>query len=220
MAADILTSDITNDAGTGVFDKLMAAVNAQIETQYLNNRITGSDYANVYLGSMQAVLQQSVQYVLQEQLTEAQVDDVTASTALKASQKAVVEAELNKLQNTTEAELEKQWGYTVTRDLETGSLVLGASTSTGKIDKEVELLATEEQIKQYNYDSLLPEEYNKLLEEIKVLKAQLANAYTDRVLKDKQAAKLGLDNVMKNAETSRTSDATFVYTPQYEEAQG
>lgn len=121
--ADINLDDITNSQGTGVFDKLMEAVSNQIESQYLNNRITGSDYANVYLGGMQAVLQQSMQYVLQEQLTEAQIGDVEASIALK---------------------------------------------------------------------------------------------YTDRVLKDKQAAKLGLDNVMKNSEASRTSDPTFVYTPNYE----
>ena len=84
--ANIDLDSITNTGGTGIFDKLMEAVNNQIESQYLNNRITGSDYANVYLGSMQAVLQQSVQFVLQEQLTEAQIDDVIASTNLKQEQ--------------------------------------------------------------------------------------------------------------------------------------
>lgn len=135
--ADIQLDSITNDAGTGVFDKLMAAVNAQIEGQYLNNRITGSDYANVYLGGMQAVLQQSMQYVLQEQLTEAQIEDVIAGTALKNKQ-------------------------------------------------------------------------------IEVANAELLSQYTDRVLKDKQAAKLGLDNVMKNAEATKLTDANAVYTPKYE----
>lgn len=91
--ADIQLDSITNAAGTGVFDKLMEAVNTQIESQYLNNRITGSDYANVYLGGMQAVLQQSMQYVLQEQLTEAQIDDVVASTNLKEEQLKVAYAD-------------------------------------------------------------------------------------------------------------------------------
>lgn len=91
--ADIQLDSITNASGTGVFDKLMEAVNTQIESQYLNNRITGSDYANVYLGGMQAVLQQSMQYVLQEQLTEAQIDDVVAGTALKNKQAEIAEVE-------------------------------------------------------------------------------------------------------------------------------
>jgi hypothetical protein len=129
--ADIQLDSITNAAGTGVFDKLMEAVNTQIESQYLNNRITGSDYANVYLGGMQAVLQQSMQFVLQEQLTEAQIEDVLASTNLK-----------------------------------------------------------EEQLKA---------------------------TYAERVVKDKQAAKLGLDNVMKTSEESRALTPNFVYTPRYED---
>ena len=66
-------SEITNGSlidnewdGTGVFDKLIDAVNKNIEAQYSKGRITGNDYANVYLGSMQSVIAQSVQYVLQE----------------------------------------------------------------------------------------------------------------------------------------------------------
>jgi hypothetical protein len=123
--AQILITDITNVDGTGIFDKLMDAVNKQIETQYLNNRITGSDFANVYLSSLQAVLQQSIQFTLQQQLTEAQIDDTNASIALK---------------------------------------------------------------------------------------------YTEQVLKDKQAAKLGLDNVMKQSESSKDSDPDFIYTPRYEDS--
>lgn len=77
---EILIDDITNSAGTGIFDELMAAVNAQIDTQFLNNRITGTDYSNVYLGTMQTVLQQSVQFALQKQLSEAQIAEVVDAT--------------------------------------------------------------------------------------------------------------------------------------------
>jgi len=136
--ADINIEDITNGEQTGIFDKLMSAVNTQIENQYLENRITSSDYASVYLGSLQAVLGQSIQYGLQEKLTESQIAGIEAENLLKA--------------------------------------------------KQLELV--EEQIK---------------------------NSYTERVLKDKQIAKLGLDNVMKNAETSKVSDSNFVYSPKYEE---
>ena len=90
---DIQVSDITNGdivnkewVGTGVFDVLMDAVNKNINIQYQNNRITGNDYANVYLGSLQAVLAQSVQYALQEKVAEAQIDNLIAQTALTEEQ--------------------------------------------------------------------------------------------------------------------------------------
>jgi hypothetical protein len=147
--ADITIDDITNTPKTGIFDKLMAAVDSHINTQYLDNRITGSDYANVYLGSIQAVLQAAVQYNLQEQLTEAQIDGIAADNLLKAKQLEIAEQELalktteaNRLRDTTEAELEKQWGYDVTRDAE-GNLVLGAVTGNGKIDKDIEKMSAD-----------------------------------------------------------------------------
>jgi hypothetical protein len=83
---DVEVDSVTNSSGTGVFDKLMESVNRNIEEQYVDNRITGSDYANVYLGSLQAVLTQSIQFVLQEQLTEAQVASTIADNTLKAKQ--------------------------------------------------------------------------------------------------------------------------------------
>lgn len=50
--------------GTGVFDKLMRAVSAHLEDQFTKQRITGADYAKTYLGSVQAVLQYSVSFLL------------------------------------------------------------------------------------------------------------------------------------------------------------
>lgn len=73
---DIQITDLTEGTltGNGIFDKLMAAVGVHLDDQYAKNRITGTDYATVYLGSMQSVIQQSVQYLLQEKQVEASVD--------------------------------------------------------------------------------------------------------------------------------------------------
>ena len=81
--ADILLSDLTNGSittvdgsyvwkGTGVFDKLMEAVNSNVRIEFDNGRITGADYATVYLGALQSVIGQSVQYTMQEHQIEAQ----------------------------------------------------------------------------------------------------------------------------------------------------
>ena len=110
--------------GTGVFDKLMSAVNKNIEIQYQKGRITGSDYAQVYTQSLQATLQQAVEFLLRKDLTEAQIE---------------------------------------------------------------------------------------------IARQQAISAYVERIGKDKEVAKMGLDNVVKNAEAERLTNSTMVYTPQYEE---
>jgi hypothetical protein len=160
---DITIDDVTNTGDTGVFDVLMSEVNSQVEAQFLASRITGSDYANVYLGSLQSVMQQSIQFVLQEQMTEAQIEGIAAENLIKTAQLAIAEQELlikeqelliraqelalktteaNKLRDITEAELEKQWGYEVTRD-GAGDLVLGADQLDGRIDKEIEKITAD-----------------------------------------------------------------------------
>ena len=67
--ADVTNGVVTNEewGGTGVFDKLVAAFNDNIEIQFNKGRIKGTDYANVYLGGMQAILAQSIQFAIQEQ---------------------------------------------------------------------------------------------------------------------------------------------------------
>jgi hypothetical protein len=89
---NIVISDLTNDEGTelgtGIFDVLMASTNEQIKEQYDEGRITGVDYATVYLGALQTVLQQSVQILLSKEesgfkgeIARNQVDTTIAQTA-------------------------------------------------------------------------------------------------------------------------------------------
>lgn len=127
----IEVTDLTNGStinqewqGTGVFDRLIAAVNKNIEIQYQKGRITGSDYAQAYVQSLQATLQQAVEFLLRKDLTEAQIE---------------------------------------------------------------------------------------------IAQQQAISAYVERIGKDKEVAKMGLDNVMKNMEAERLTNSTMVYTPQYEE---
>ena len=131
MATTIDLNSITNGAlvnnewvGTGAFDTLIAAVNKNIELQYQKGRITGSDYAQVYTQSLQATLQQAIEFLLRKDLVEAQVE---------------------------------------------------------------------------------------------IARQQAISAYVERLGKDKEVAKMGLDNVMKNMEAERLTNPTMVYTPQYKE---
>jgi len=53
--------------GSGVFDKLMAAAKLHLKEEYDASRITGNDFSQLYLGTMSAVLQTSIQFLLNQQ---------------------------------------------------------------------------------------------------------------------------------------------------------
>lgn len=65
-ASEISIDDLTQVdlGGTGVFDKLMAAMDLHIQREFKGNRITGDQYAKVYTEVMGGVLGSSVQFLL------------------------------------------------------------------------------------------------------------------------------------------------------------
>lgn len=66
------TAGVKTWEGTGVFDELMQAVNGNLQVEWKNNRIRGAEYAQVYLGGMQSVIQNSIQFLLQKENVEVQ----------------------------------------------------------------------------------------------------------------------------------------------------
>jgi hypothetical protein len=56
----------------GLFDQLMATVEVHVKKEFDQQRISSSDYAKVYLGSLEAVLANSTQYLLGILLLEQQ----------------------------------------------------------------------------------------------------------------------------------------------------
>lgn len=68
----IKLSDLTTSSldGTGVFDILMRTTKQHLQREYQANRITGAEYAEVYLGALTAVLQNATQFLLNEQQVE------------------------------------------------------------------------------------------------------------------------------------------------------
>ncbi len=74
--SEILISEIvsSNPQGDSIFDKLMNAVDVRLDEQYRKQRISGADYASVYLGAMQTVLQQSIAFALGREAADKQAD--------------------------------------------------------------------------------------------------------------------------------------------------
>lgn len=88
--------------GAGVFDALMRANKVHLQNEFDKGRIRGPEYATVYLGALQSVMQTAVAYLLQSQkvtleaqLIEQQIelirqqrvnllDDLTTNTAQRS----------------------------------------------------------------------------------------------------------------------------------------
>jgi hypothetical protein len=109
MSVPLTLNDLTEATldGGGAFDLLMRAAKAHLEEEFVKNRIKGTEYSTVYLGSMTQVLQTAVQFLLQKDKaaneaalidaqvrnTEAQILLVGAQTELARQQKLNAENE-------------------------------------------------------------------------------------------------------------------------------
>ena len=79
--------------GTGIFDVIIKAANENIKIQHKTSRITGAEYAEVYLGTMQSAISEAMKFVLQNdtlakeiELKEAQIAKINADKELIAAQ--------------------------------------------------------------------------------------------------------------------------------------
>ena len=68
--------------GTAVFDVLMKSVNDNINIQYETNRITGADYAKVYLAGIETCIKESINFLLQKATIEKDVNLKQAQIAV------------------------------------------------------------------------------------------------------------------------------------------
>ena len=72
--------------GTGIFDVIIKAANENIKIQNQASRITGAEYAEVYLGTMQSAISEAMKFVLQN-------DTLAKELELKQAQIAKINAE-------------------------------------------------------------------------------------------------------------------------------
>ena len=92
---DITTKSLN---GTGLFDELMAVVKEHLQQEFSSQRIRGPEYAKVYLGSMEAVLAQTVQYLTANALVEEQRTKLELEAEMLREQLKMMPYELEKVQ--------------------------------------------------------------------------------------------------------------------------
>lgn len=95
MTVPLTINDLTEAKldGTGAFDVLMRASKGYLEEEYAKQRIRGPEYSQVYLGSLTAVLDSAVQFLLSKDKAANEAALIQAQIELTEVQKLKVEAE-------------------------------------------------------------------------------------------------------------------------------
>lgn len=83
--------------GSGVFDTLMRANKAHLESEFAKGRLSGPEYATVYLGSLQAVMQTALTFLAQRQKIDLEAQLLTQQIANAVIEATVLTAQKNKL---------------------------------------------------------------------------------------------------------------------------
>lgn len=96
-------SDLTERKvdGCGTFDILMSSVYAHLRTEFDKNRITGAEYTKAYIALTEAVISNSVQFLLQKE--NAYWQAVAGQLEVVKTAKAIEEIEQNIINKTKEA---------------------------------------------------------------------------------------------------------------------
>lgn len=162
LSVEDLTSGTTD--GTGVFDVLMRANKAHIQQEFEKGRLTGENYARVYLGMVEGAMAQSTAFLLgrdasywqavvaQQQALRAQAETVTARVQLEAAKMQLHTLRLEAL--TAEA------NFALTK------LKLGSESIAFGVAK-------------YQLDTMLPAQLLLLQEQKEVQRAQTLDTRTD-----------------------------------------
>ena len=198
--------------GNGLFDLLMASTKVHLEEEFTNNRIRGKEYADVYLGGIQAVLQNTIQYLVGNALTKEQriklesenelvqieIDKGKAAIALTEVETAKAQYELTYIFPLQKSKLEAEVTLLTTQNLNeyykyTYLLPLEKELLTANITKansEVALLIAQTNDVNYKVNNLYPKELEKATAEIALINARTVSENSQLALNNAQVSLL------------------------------
>jgi hypothetical protein len=179
---DITVADLTLTTldGTGVFDTLMRANKAHLEQEFSLGRIKGTEYATVYLGSLESVMRTSMEFLLQrqkisleaqlmeQQILLAQVEVIKANAAVALvnaqidntiAELAIIQANATKIPAEI-AQLTAQTALVTQQRLNTIDELLTSTAQRNKLTVETSNLTTQGTILTQQRTNLVAEALN------------------------------------------------------------
>jgi hypothetical protein len=187
--ADLTTKSVT---GTGVFDVLMQASAAHLESEFGKNRIKGTEYAEVYLGTMTQVLQTATQFLLSKQKAELEAQLLEKQIALVEQQRLNAVTE-NTVLVAQECKLRAEFDLTMATIL--------------KVNQETALLSQKAATERAQIQNLGVDE-DSVLGRQKALYVAQTNGFTRDA--EQKAAKVMIDtwNVRRTTDEGTVADGT------------
>ena len=194
---ELTTAEI---AGTGVFDVLMQSVKNHVQEEHTKSRITGKEYATVYLEALQSTMAQSIEYLLRAKTLGFELDNLGKQGVLLDHQAeiAIKDAQLKFAQIAqTQAQTELTEQQVKTAEAEAHKIpveisLLRSNLELASVEKDlriaqVGLAETEKDIAVYNLA-------NKTPVEVELLQAQTDNAQSQIALTEAQVVKITEEN--------------------------
>lgn len=194
---ELTTAEI---AGTGVFDVLMQSVKNHVQEEHAKSRITGKEYATVYLEALQSTMAQSIEYLLRAKTLGFELDNLGKQGVLLDHQAeiAIKDAQLKFAQIAqTQAQTELTEQQVKSAEAEAHKIpveisLLRSNLELAGVEKDlriaqVSLAETEKDIAVYNLA-------NKTPVEVELLQAQTDNAQSQIALTEAQVIKITEEN--------------------------
>lgn len=185
-------------AGTGVFDVLMRAARSHLDEEFTRNRIKGPEYANVYLGSIEPVLVQSVEFLLNKDKAKNESDLIAAQIRETEAKVLLIEAQ-TELAKQQKLNAENEW--------------LLLAEQKAKMTAETALIYQQKD----NLEATLPQ----ILVQTALITQQRLNAITEELIMHKQMCKLDAeyDLIMGQINKTVTESGLLAQKIQTEKAQ-
>ena len=194
---ELTTAEI---AGTGVFDVLMQSVKNHVQEEHAKSRITGKEYATVYLEALQSTMAQSIEYLLRAKTLGFELDNLGKQGVLLDHQAeiAIKDAQLKFAQIAqTQAQTDLTEQQVKSAEAEAHKIpveisLLRSNLELAGVEKDlriaqVGLAETEKDIAVYNL-------VNKTPVEVELLQAQTDNAQSQIALTEAQVVKITEEN--------------------------
>ena len=174
---DITIANLTNKTdstiGTGVFDVLAETIKLHLDDQFNEGKITGPEYATVFLGALQATLQQSLTFLLSEQ---------EASKKIDLLDKQILEAE--ERIDLVIAQTAQAYEDIAASQAKTRREGILNNKQVLKLEKETLLVTAQTADQAFITNSLRPEEVIKLQEEVDLLESRDAEQLAATIRSD------------------------------------
>lgn len=196
--ADLTSRDV---GGTGLFDGLMAAFNAQIAEQFEKGRITADDYTKAYIAMSDTAMGNAVQFLMNKDQAfwaaqMAQTQAIMARVSLETAKVQLQTARLEALNQRANFALTKLRLATESNQYDQGVFQLGTimPKQAQKLDGEVAGQLVENQTASYNLSNILPKQAEKIQAEVDgQSQANLTAIYNLNNILPNQNAKLALE---------------------------